>query len=189
MGVTISLSDTSPKPGDEITVSWELVNDFTSQWYFKVDLYIDGSYVKNLWKGRIPGGSRRSGTTTITAQQGTHKVEAVAYLSTDGQNWMDYDSDSESYTTSGGFKVNSWSVSPSKKTAKPGEKVTVTVEVDWEAQGGVKFRCLVDAFGDRKPTEPVDAQTSPTSFSFDIKVPEDASPGDHTIAITLQAYY
>ena len=189
MGVSISLSNTSPKPGDTVTVSWSLKNDFMASYYFKVDLYTDGKYIKNLYKGRLSSGSSRSGSTSIIAQEGTHTVEVVASLSIDGTTWTDYDSASKSYTTRVGFTLKSWSINANPKEVQPGDTINITATVYWEAPGGVKFKLKINGFGHSWISNEVSASSSPTVMSTRITVPSSVSPGTYQISVSLQAYY
>ena len=192
MALSISLSTTSPKPGQQVNCHFIYTKTFSWAAMIRIKFYLDGTLIHTEDSGGpVSGTGTWDGYFTFYAPRtpGVHKLSAQAEVSSDGVNWLPGDNASITFTVLGQeVTISSWNVSVDKTAVSPGDIVTLTTTVYWEAPGSIQFKLDINAFGRQYSTNPVSVSTSPAIIKTQLKVPSDVS-GSQTISVTLDAYY
>jgi len=193
VSLTISLSKTLVKPGEEITCYFDYTNYTMSRYGYKVSIAakLDGKLVYSDSMDFPGTGGEWTGNFTFRAPStpGAHILVVEASTNESGY-WKTDATSSATFTVQGSLNpIKSWSVSLDKTTVSPGDTVQITATVDWEAPGGIGLKLDISAFGRSWEASYPNVSTSPAVLKTQITVPSDASSGTHDVDVTLKAYY
>ena len=177
VGFNVSVSPTTVKPGETVTVKWSLSNTLGVPGYFKIDFYLDGDKLTSKYLGSVGPGYSKSGSFAITAtpSTGTHTVKGIVYISFDNTTWTDIDDAQATFqvatVTTPTIKM---SVKPSI-SAEAGKSFTVPVTITISGLGhplsvkaeveigGNRYEATETLPGDGTYTVNVDVRQAPTT--------------------------